>query len=168
MVAKGHVVSGGGAGGDVTWTDVLGKPDTFTPTAHTHPQADVTNLGTALGGKANSIHSHVVGDTVGLQATLDGKSGTGHTHAYVDITGKPATFAPSAHGHTIAEVTGLETQLAGLDGDVGAAQDLAEDASQVFIWNPTAGAYELSPGAKIYIGPGDPGVGVLWINADPS
>jgi hypothetical protein len=169
MVAKGHVVTGGsGPGGPVDWDDVEDKPASFPPSSHTHAQVDVTGLGTALGAKANAVHTHAVADTVGLQATLDAKSATGHTHAYADITGKPATFAPSAHGHAIADVAGLETELATLSGDVGTAQDLAEEAAQVFIWDPGTSAYILSPGARIYIGPGDPGTGVLWINVDPS
>ena len=31
--------------------------------------------------------------------------------AWTGITGKPSTFAPSAHGHAISEVTGLQTAL---------------------------------------------------------
>lgn len=33
--------------------------------------------------------------------------------AYGDLTGIPASFAPSAHGHVIADVTGLQTALDG-------------------------------------------------------
>jgi hypothetical protein len=36
------------------------------------------------------------------------------TGSYADLTGIPGTFAPSAHGHVIGEVTGLTTALAGL------------------------------------------------------
>jgi hypothetical protein len=47
------------------------------------------------------------GDAIG------GGGGGGGSVAWVDITGKPATFAPSTHTHTIANVTGLQTELDG-------------------------------------------------------
>lgn len=40
-------------------------------------------------------------------------SPTAPSVAWGDITGKPTTFAPSAHTHAIADVTGLETALGG-------------------------------------------------------
>lgn len=48
------------------------------------------------------IDSYVVGTTGG---------GGGGTVAWADVTGKPATFPPSAHTHTIPDVTGLQTAL---------------------------------------------------------
>lgn len=74
---------------DITWTTLIGKPTTFTP----------------------STHNHVIADTTGLQAALDGKAATSHTHTYDSITGKPTTFTPSAHTHVISEVTGLQAAL---------------------------------------------------------
>jgi hypothetical protein len=40
--------------GDITpeWTAVANKPSTFTPSAHTHPQSQVTNLVSDLASKA--------------------------------------------------------------------------------------------------------------------
>jgi hypothetical protein len=76
----------------VTWTDVIGKPSTFTPSAHTHTIAQVD----------------------GLQAALDAAGtggGTSGPTAWADITGKPTTFAPSTHSHAIADTTGLQTAL---------------------------------------------------------
>jgi hypothetical protein len=43
-----------GNGGTTAWTDVVGKPSTFPPSAHTHPESDVTGLVAALAGKADS------------------------------------------------------------------------------------------------------------------
>lgn len=42
---------------------------------------------------------------------LSGKANTGHSHAWDSITSKPTTFAPSAHTHTTANVTGLDVAL---------------------------------------------------------
>ena len=183
-----------------TWTEIGSKPDTFTPSAHTHTIANITNLQTALDGKAATSHTHVITNVTGLQSALDGKAASSHTHGDADITsvdaskitgtisidhlpqgaldrlvrvdddaarfklttenvqlgdtvkvkssglmyyvvdesklgeeagyepytagsatsvpwtgvtGKPSTFTPSAHTHTIANVTGLQTALDG-------------------------------------------------------
>ena len=47
------------------------------------------------------------GSTITLTVTAAGSV------AWADITGKPSTFAPSAHTHAIADVTGLQTALDG-------------------------------------------------------
>jgi hypothetical protein len=70
----------------VEWTDVLNKPSTFTPSAHTHAISDVTNLQTSLDGKAAASHTHAISDTTGLQTALDGKAATSHTHTISEIT----------------------------------------------------------------------------------
>lgn len=41
-----------------SWGDVTGKPSVFLPSSHTHVITDVTNLQSALDGKASSTHSH--------------------------------------------------------------------------------------------------------------
>ena len=37
------------------WTDISAKPTTFAPSAHTHPQSDITGLVTALSGITSDI-----------------------------------------------------------------------------------------------------------------
>ena len=59
------------------WSEITGKPGTFTPTAHSHAQSDVN----------------------GLMDALDGKAPKDHTHAWSAITGKPTTFPPETHTH---------------------------------------------------------------------
>lgn len=61
------------AGLTVTWTNVVDKPATFAPSAHTHAQSDVTGLttalssiDTALAGKAATVHTHVMSDITDL------------------------------------------------------------------------------------------------------
>ena len=40
-----------------SWSDVTGKPTTFTPEAHSHSTSDVTGLSTALNGKQDALVS---------------------------------------------------------------------------------------------------------------
>lgn len=72
--------------GSIDWDDVLNKPTTFAPSAHTHAISDVTSLQTALDGKAASVHTHAISDVTNLQTTLDGKAASVHTHLLADIT----------------------------------------------------------------------------------
>ena len=53
----------------VGWNDVTGKPATFTPSAHNHTIADVTNLQATLDGKSATSHTHNYGSTVKLGTT---------------------------------------------------------------------------------------------------
>jgi hypothetical protein len=90
------VLKAGSSAGSFSWaniayTELTGVPSSFTPSAHTHAIADVTNL----------------------QTSLDGKAASSHTHLWADITDKPSTFTPSAHTHAISDVTGLQTALDG-------------------------------------------------------
>ena len=52
-----------------TWTEIGSKPDTFTPSAHTHTIANVTGLQTALDGKAASSHTHGNADITSVDAS---------------------------------------------------------------------------------------------------
>jgi len=93
------------------------------------PIGKVTGLQNALDGKAPGAHLHAMADIPALQGALDAKAPVDHDHPWADISGKPATatrwpkwsevdgkpgtFTPSAHEHTIIEVTGLQTALNG-------------------------------------------------------
>jgi hypothetical protein len=59
---------------ELTWNSISGKPTTFTPSAHTHPQSDVVGLDTTLStlaaSKANAVHTHVANDITD-QGNLD-------------------------------------------------------------------------------------------------
>lgn len=85
-------------------------------------------------------HQHQISDTLGLQAALNGKQPAGsyvvttdtrlsdartpltHSHSWASITGKPNTFPATTHGHTIAQVTGLEAELAALKARLDALE----------------------------------------------
>jgi hypothetical protein len=120
------------------WNDLTNKPTTFAPSAHTHPESDITGLATDLAGKAPTVHTHTTGQVTGLDAEIDNRvinhtllagsnvtfvpigtdqlridaSATGST-AWSSLTGVPSTFTPSAHTHPESDVTSLVSDLAG-------------------------------------------------------
>ncbi|QLF83533.1 minor tail protein [Gordonia phage RedWattleHog] len=123
------------------WSEVTGKPSSFTPAAHSHAVADVTGLQTALDGKSDSGHTHaataisdstVVGRSVltaadaaaartaigaGTSSLTIGTTGTtakagNYVPAWTEITSKPSTFPPDAHSHAWNEITSKPTTFA--------------------------------------------------------
>jgi hypothetical protein len=76
--------------------------------AHTHTEADVTNLASDLAGKAPLSHSHSQSDVTGLVSALAGKALLSHTHAEAEITGLVTDLAGKAgavHTHTSSQIT---------------------------------------------------------------
>jgi len=96
------------------------------------------------------------------------------------LTGKPATFAPSAHNHTISEVPGLQTAL---DGKATAAQGAKADTALQPEAVDYRGAYDngadyypdqvVSYNGELYIRTGEPNPGYppgssYWAAFDPA
>lgn len=120
--------SGGGGGtieGDVYWADILAKPLTFPPSAHTHIWDEISGKPTEFNP---TIHTHTYASLTDKPLTftpeehrhdwldIDNKPATyapdAHTHDYASITDKPLAFTPEAHAHAITDVTGLTEELA--------------------------------------------------------
>lgn len=89
-----YSVATSSGGTTVDWTDVLNKPTTFTPSAHTHVLTDVTDV-TASAAELNTLDgitatttelNYVDGVTSAIQTQLDGKAASVHTHVIADIT----------------------------------------------------------------------------------
>lgn len=89
----------------VPWSGVTGKPDSYTPSAHTHTKSEISDFPSALpadGGNADTVNGHTVNadvpedakftDTV-VQADWDAVSGDSM------IKNKPESFPPSEHNH---------------------------------------------------------------------
>ncbi len=76
----------GGSGGTVSmeWDDIIGKPSTYTPSAHNHSKSEITDFPTTMAPSA-------------------------HNHTKSEITDFPETMPPSAHTHTADEVEGIPT-----------------------------------------------------------
>ena len=93
----------GEASGSIAWSNVTGKPSTFTPSSHTHTSADVTDFSTAVVAaappttNASLLTSGTLADAR-LSATVttslgkaDSASQPGHTHAASAISDSTAT-----------------------------------------------------------------------------
>lgn len=122
-----------------TWSEVSGKPTVFTPSAHTHPISEVTNLQATLDnkvdkviGKQLSTEDYTTAEKNKLAGIQDGAEVNVNpdwnaTSGDAEILNKPTEFPPSLHTHTIADVDNLETALNNkLDkgGYAGTASDL--------------------------------------------
>ena len=106
-----------------TWSEVSGKPTTFTPSAHTHPISEVTNLQTTLdnkvdkvAGKQLSTEDYTTAEKNKLAGIQDGaevnvNADWNAISGDAEILNKPTKFPPSLHTHTIADVNNLETAL---------------------------------------------------------
>lgn len=129
----GYTVYTAGTATSVPWSGVTGKPSTFTPSAHRHVKTDITDFPTSMPAsdvyawaKASTKPTYTKGE-VGLgnvDNTADANksvkyatsAGIANSASSVDWSGvqnKPSTFTPSAHTHTIANITGLQNALNG-------------------------------------------------------
>ncbi|WP_455758801.1 beta strand repeat-containing protein [Phocaeicola coprocola] len=68
-----EVLSASGEAGSVKWNNIIGKPSTFTPSAHTHAITDVTDLQTTLNAKVSSVEVTGTGNAVTAASITSGK-----------------------------------------------------------------------------------------------
>lgn len=111
-----------GTGINVEYDDA-GNVLSISLAGESYTTADKNKLaGIAAGATANATDAQLrdrtthtgqqaISTVTGLQAELNGKSPTGHSHPWSDLTGVPTEFPPSAHQHTIGDVSGLQTAL---------------------------------------------------------
>ena len=115
--------------GQVSWDSIIGKPASFLPSAHVHDMVDVNGLTAALANKASLASPALTGTPTAPTAVVGTNTTQVATTAFVTsaiaaipanepvtwsaIADKPTSFAPSAHTHVIADVTGLGMALAG-------------------------------------------------------
>jgi hypothetical protein len=168
------IASAEGGGGLTYWTDILGKPDTFAPAAHTHDEyltpaeADLLYLpiGTETGGGAPAEHTHEMTEIIGLTDALEGKADnadlTGyapanHVHAWDTITDKPNTFTPAAHTHLMGEIEGLTIALDGKadNADLAAKADTGHTHTVANITDFAAGVAANIPAEYLTAAEGD-------------
>ena len=110
----------GELGGTVAWADVTDKPETFTPSAHTHLSADITDLQGKLDAKQDTLVSGTNIKTINGESILGNgdiviEGGTGDvTKQYVDeqLALKVDKTAYEADKATFA----LKTEIPSIEG----------------------------------------------------
>lgn len=95
----------------LSWSQLTGKPTTFTPSAHTHVKADITDFPTNVSSFTNDS-GYVTGLT------------------WSQVTGKPTTFTPSAHNHDDRYYTETEIDVmlsgAAVEGHTHVVADITD------------------------------------------
>ncbi|HKM45540.1 MAG TPA: hypothetical protein VJY12_08805, partial [Dysgonamonadaceae bacterium] len=118
-----------------SWSEITGKPSTFTPSSHTHTIANVTGLQSALDGKEPTIPTGTTsqyyrGDktwqTLNTSVVPEGTN-LYFTNARVKAYGD-TLYSPLWHTHTIAQITGLQgaLDLKATQSDIDTAIDAIE------------------------------------------
>jgi len=71
----------------VDWEHILNKPTTYAPTAHQHDDLYYgrSAIDTYLAAKAPSVHTHTLEDVTNLVSALEGKAPINHTHDYAPL-----------------------------------------------------------------------------------
>ena len=122
------------------WDSITGKPSTFTPSAHTHAQSDITGLTAFLADKSDTGHTHddrYYTETE-INSKLATKSDTTHTHddryfTESEITSKLAGKSDTSHTHAAATTAANGFMSAAdktkLDGIATGANKITVDAS---------------------------------------
>lgn len=122
------------------WDSITGKPSTFTPSAHTHAQSDITGLAASLAGKSDTGHTHddrYYTETE-INSKLATKSDTTHTHddryfTESEITSKLAGKSDTSHTHAAATTAANGFMSAAdktkLDGIATGANKITVDAA---------------------------------------
>lgn len=121
----------------VDWEDVTNKPTTYAPMAHQHDDLYYgrSAIDTYLAAKAPNVHTHALEDVTNLVSALEGKAPINHTHDYAplihDHDGAYATltqlsqksdinhnhtgvYSPIVHTH--AELVDHEARLSLIEG----------------------------------------------------
>jgi hypothetical protein len=101
-----------------SWTDITGKPSTFTPSAHTHAWTDITGKPSfaPINAEQNvqSDWNATTGDAFILNKPtiptnnnqLTNGSGYITGLSWTQLTGKPSSYPPSVHSHEWYQITG--------------------------------------------------------------
>ena len=75
-----------------SWSEVTSKPSTFTPSSHTHPLSDISDLQASWDALLKAAPSAYVT----------------RWPSWSEITSKPSTFTPSSHTHPLSDISDLQ------------------------------------------------------------
>jgi hypothetical protein len=97
----------------ISYTALANVPATFSPSAHTHSTTDVVSF-TAAAAAAAPVQS-VAGRSGAVSlavADVSGLAAVASSGSYTSLQNVPATFAPQAHTHGTADITGFTGSFA--------------------------------------------------------
>jgi hypothetical protein len=97
----------------ISYTALSNTPATFTPSAHTHSTTDVVAF-TAAAAAAAPVQS-VAGRSGAISLTtadVGGLAAVASSGSYTSLQSIPANFAPQAHTHSTADITGFTGSFA--------------------------------------------------------
>ena len=92
----------------ISYTALSNVPTSLSPSAHTHSTSDVVSF-TAAAAAAAPVQS-VAGRSGAISLTaadIGGLASVATSGSYTSLQNIPATFAPSAHTHSTADITGF-------------------------------------------------------------
>lgn len=131
------VPSGGGGGGSTAWSDITGKPATFTPSAHTQAISTVTGLQAELDSKATPDEIPTTPGDIGAASAAQG--------ALADTAVQPAAIANFVPNTRTVAGKPLSANVALDKVDVGLASvDNTSDANK-----PVSTAQQTALNAKV-------------------
>lgn len=111
----GYDVYAAGTAASVPWSGVTGKPNTYTPSSHTHTKSQITDFPTSMpanGGNASTVNGHIVKSDVPEDAkftdtTYTSKSAVSEgTDVSLVTTGEKATW--NAKTSNVGTITGIK------------------------------------------------------------
>ena len=125
------------------FVDIQGKPATYPPDAHTHdeyltqPEGDARYaLRDAEGGTIQSVDwgtiTGEIANQTDLKAALDGKADDADLTPFItetdaDLKYSLKTDAPVEHGHTKAEIEGLQAEIDAINAEIDTKANIAHN-----------------------------------------
>lgn len=160
-----EIATGGGGtgGGDVTWSNLPGRPATFPPSGHSHTRSEISDA-TALGRQ-------LLGATDAQSARAIIQAGTGNGTSNLTLGTSATTAAPGNHTHPQYVD---QAQAAAIADARIAASGGGGGGGSILVWRYQSGAYPALPStapagvALIHaIGPLQPSSVPSWVGNEP-
>lgn len=166
-------------GGAVDWGAITGKPSTFPPDSHTHPELPTTGQKNALAGAngtPGSTNEYLTRQSIGAAgvagkalaaddaSTTNARTPATHSHPQSEVTSLVADLAAkaaSSHSHAESDITNLVADLAAkaaASSVPNASYRTLLDSSGSHIAARVAGTYGMGQGDPLAI----TGTGILY------
>lgn len=144
-----------GPAGTTDWSGITGKPSTFPPSPHTHPQSEIINLVDTLALKAPLADPTFTGSVV--VPTYAPPTASGMVASTAFVANAISTFGTTQDARDDAQDTAIATKL----GD--APNDGNQYVRQSLAWAPV----EVPPGTIMQdTPPSSPDPGQFWYDTD--